>query len=280
MPVGSIIAILSEEGDDISSAAIEALLAEANDPTDAPASEAATPSPPAPTPAASAPPPPPAQEQQPVKPAAAVKTESAPPATEESLSARPVILASPLAKRMALEQGIALSKVKGTGPGGRIIKVDIESYKPEVVAPPAAAPVAVASSEATSAPASASIPAAAKSVSTALYTDTPVSTMRRVIASRLTESKSTIPHYYLTVEVNMDRVNKLRAVFNTAAKSAEANGGVKDGVKAGVKLSVNDFIVKASAMALQDVPEANSGWHGDFVRQCVLSCLPSIFTFH
>lgn len=92
--------------------------------------------------------------------------------------------------------------------------------------------------------------------------------MRRVIASRLTESKSTIPHYYLTVEVNMDRVNKLRAVFNAAAKAAEAiNGGVKDGVKAGVKLSVNDFIVKASALALQDVPEANTGWHGDFVRQ-------------
>lgn len=67
----------------------------------------------------------------------------------------------------------------------------------------------------------------------------------------------------------MDRVNKLREVFNSAAKLAEASGGVKDGVKGGVKLSVNDFIVKASALALIDVPEANSGWHGEFVRQCV-----------
>lgn len=91
--------------------------------------------------------------------------------------------------------------------------------------------------------------------------------MRRVIASRLTESKTGTPHYYLTVEVNMDRVIKLREVFNSAAKQAEAAGGVKDGVKGGVKLSVNDFIVKASALALQDVPEANSGWHGDFVRE-------------
>ena len=92
--------------------------------------------------------------------------------------------------------------------------------------------------------------------------------MRKIIASRLSESKSTIPHYYLTTEVNMDRVNKLRAVFNGAAKSAETvSGGVKDGVKSGVKLSVNDFIVKACASALQDVPEVNSGWHGDFVRR-------------
>lgn len=91
--------------------------------------------------------------------------------------------------------------------------------------------------------------------------------MRRTIASRLTESKNGAPHYYLSAEINMDRVNKLREVFNAAAKSAEAAGSLKDGVKGGTKLSVNDFIVKASSLALQDVPEVNSGWHGDFVRQ-------------
>jgi pyruvate dehydrogenase E2 component (dihydrolipoamide acetyltransferase) len=167
-----------------------------------------------------------------------------------------VILASPLAKRLALEQGIPLSKIKGTGPDGRIIKADIESYKPS------SAPAA--SSSQSSAPASASAPSSASA-----HTDTPVSNMRRTIASRLAESKNGAPHYYLTAEINMDRVTKLREVFNSAAKKAEQAGGVKDGVKGGVKLSFNDFIVKASALALQDVPEVNSGWHGDFVRQCV-----------
>lgn len=157
-----------------------------------------------------------------------------------------------MAKRLALEQGVPLAQVKGTGPEGRILKEDVEKFKSSS-----------ASSSSASAPAQASSAPAAG----AQYVDTPASNMRKVIASRLTESKSTIPHYYLTVEVNMDRVNKLRQAFNTAAKSADVAGAQKDGVKAGVKLSVNDFIVKASALALQDVPEANSGWHGDFIRQ-------------
>jgi pyruvate dehydrogenase E2 component (dihydrolipoamide acetyltransferase) len=241
------------------------LLAEASDPTDAPpehASEASKipeevkPEPtPTSTPTPSAP-----------VPAPTVASTPSPAAPTPLLLSTDRILASPLAKRLALEQGIPLAKVRGTGPGGRIIRVDIESYTPEVIA--AVAPPTTIAAVPTPAFTSAPIPPTSKSVSSASYTDTPVTNMRRVIASRLTESKSTIPHYYLTVEVNMDRVNKLRAVFNAAAKAAEAiNGGVKDGVKAGVKLSVNDFIVKASALALQDVPEANSGWHGDFVRQ-------------
>lgn len=89
--------------------------------------------------------------------------------------------------------------------------------------------------------------------------------MRKVIASRLLESKQTVPHYYLTAEINMDRVMKLRELFNKAASASDK--GSKDGVKAGTKLSVNDFVVKASAIALQDVPEANSSWMGDFIRQ-------------
>ncbi|GAA5944407.1 uncharacterized protein JCM15063_000945 [Sporobolomyces koalae] len=233
--VGSPVAILGEEGDDFSESAINALVAESSE---APKKEEA-------------------KEEKPKEEPKKEESKKEEPKKEtpkksgglELSTDRPVILATPMAKRLALEQGVPLAQVKGTGPEGRILKEDVEKFKSS-------------SASASAAPAQASAaPAAAQ------YVDTPASNMRKVIASRLTESKSTIPHYYLTVEVNMDRVNKLRQAFNTAAKSADAAGAQKDGVKAGVKLSVNDFIVKASALALQDVPEANSGWHGDFIRQ-------------
>ncbi|ORY78825.1 2-oxoacid dehydrogenases acyltransferase-domain-containing protein [Leucosporidium creatinivorum] len=237
--VGSIAAILGEEGDDVSAEAIEALLKEGGEEK---APEAKTEE----KPAAEKP-----QAKEDSKPAAPKEEKK----SEKSLSPsenRTIIFASPIAKRIALEQGIPLSQIKGTGPEGRILKSDVEKYKPSAAA----------------APSSSSAPAGASSASSSsTYTDTPVSNMRRTIASRLTESKNGAPHYYLTAEINMDRVNKLREVFNAAAKSAEAAGSLKDGVKSGTKLSVNDFIVKASALALQDVPEVNSGWHGDFVRQ-------------
>ena len=89
------------------------------------------------------------------------------------------------------------------------------------------------------------------------FIDLPVSSIRGVIAKRLLESKTTIPHYYLTVDVNMDQVVKLRARFN------------KELEKEGVKLSVNDFIIKASAMACKKVPEANSAWMDTVIRQYV-----------
>ncbi|GAA5836259.1 hypothetical protein JCM3766R1_003470 [Sporobolomyces carnicolor] len=234
--VGSPVAILGEEGDDFSEAAINALVAEASE--EAPKKEEVKEEKPKEE-----------KKEEPKKTES--KKESAPKKSGglELSTDRPVILATPMAKRLALEQGVPLAQVKGTGPEGRILKEDVEKFK--------------SSSASASAPAqAASAPAAG-----AQYVDTPASNMRKVIASRLTESKQTIPHYYLTVEVNMDRVNKLRQAFNTAAKSADVAGAQKDGVKAGVKLSVNDFIVKASALALQDVPEANSGWHGDFIRQ-------------
>ncbi|GAA6010019.1 hypothetical protein JCM11491_005832 [Sporobolomyces phaffii] len=234
--VGSPVAILGEEGDDFSESAINALVAESSE--EAPKKEEA-------------------KEEKPKEEPKKEESKKETPKKESSKKSgglelstdRPVILATPMAKRLALEQGVPLSKVKGTGPEGRILKEDVEKFK--------------SSSASASAPAQAS----AAPVAGAQYVDTPASNMRKVIASRLTESKSTIPHYYLTVEVNMDRVNKLRQAFNTAAKSADVAGAQKDGVKAGVKLSVNDFIVKASALALQDVPEANSGWHGEFIRQ-------------
>jgi pyruvate dehydrogenase E2 component (dihydrolipoamide acetyltransferase) len=115
------------------------------------------------------------------------------------------------------------------------------------LAQPAAA--ATTTSAAPSAPAY-----APQSATGEAYTDIPATNMRKIIASRLTESKQQLPHYYLTVEINMDKTNKLRQVLNTAA----------DGK---YKLSVNDFIVKAAALSLKKVPEANAAWQGDFIRQ-------------
>ena len=254
IPVGTSVAILGEEGDSADAAAIAKLLAEDGTTAPEPKKEEAAPT-----------------EEKKVEAVATTPAPTAPKAASSQPSGdRSIIFASPVAKRLALEQGIPLGQIKGSGPGGRIIKADIDSYKPAAAS---AAPAPAAKASSAPAPASSSSSSTAPASAGVAYTDTPVSNMRRVIASRLTESKSGTPHYYLTVEVNMDRVAKLREVFNSAAKAAEAAGGVKDGVKGGVKLSVNDFIVKASALALQDVPEANSGWHGDFIRQCVL--LPS-----
>lgn len=143
-----------------------------------------------------------------------------------------------------MERGIPLSKVKGSGPNGRIIRDDVEKYQPSAAA---AAPT-------TSAPTSG---AAAPAAPSSDYTDIPVTNMRRVIGQRLTQSKQEVPHYYLTMDINMDKVLKLREVFNKTL-------GEKD---KSAKLSVNDFIVKASACALSDVPEANSAWLGEVIRQ-------------
>lgn len=154
------------------------------------------------------------------------------------------IFASPIAKKIALERGIPLAKIKGTGPSGRIIREDVEKYQ----APAAAAP---------SAPA----PGAAPPVPSSEYIDLPVSNMRRVIGSRLTQSKQEVPHYYLTVDINMDKVLKLRELFNKSL-------GEKD---KSAKLSVNDFVLKAVALALADVPEANSAWLGETIRQYAIS---------
>lgn len=200
------------------------------------------------------------------------KEESKPaPKKEESKSSesssagpesRDVIFASPIAKRMALDRGIPLSQVKGTGPNGRIIKADIENYKPSAGASSSGKGSGAPPSSTQMPPGS---PPAKDMTVPLAYEDVPASNMRKVIAARLTESKQNTPHYYLTAEINMDRVLKLRELFNKAAGAAEK--GSKDGVKSGMKLSVNDFVVKASAIALQDVPEVNSAWMGDFIRQ-------------
>jgi pyruvate dehydrogenase E2 component (dihydrolipoamide acetyltransferase) len=170
--------------------------------------------------------------------------------SKRELEAGQRIFASPIAKKIALEKGIPLAKIQGTGPLGRIIREDVEKYKP---------------SSPTSASATATtvqLPAAALQVD---YVDTPVSNMRRTIGSRLTQSKQEIPHYYLTVDIDMGKVLKLREVFNKTLSEKD------------LKLSVNDFVVKAVACALADVPEANSAWLGEVIRTYVLPASVHIF---
>lgn len=221
MQVGSLIAVLAEEGDDLSTADKFAS-DNASEPTQEAPKEEKTPEAPK-------------QESKPEPTESKPKSESKP---ELSSGAR--IFASPIAKKIALERGIPLGQIKGSGPAGRIIREDVEKYK--TPAPSASA----SSTPATSTGSSAQLPE---------YTDTPVSNMRRVIGARLTQSKQELPHYYVTVDINMDKVLKLREVFN------------KTLAEKGAKLSVNDFIVKAVALALKDVPEANSAWLGEVIRQ-------------
>ncbi|KAI7890484.1 pyruvate dehydrogenase complex dihydrolipoamide acetyltransferase [Mucor mucedo] len=197
------------------------------------------------------------------------KTESAPTESksEATSSHGGRVLASPLARKIADERGLDISLVKGTGHSGIVTKDDVEGYKAPA---PAAAGAPAPASASTSAPAPAQIPSAyaPQGVSGAAYTDIPTTSMRKIIASRLTESKQSVPHYYVTVEINMDKTNKLREVLN---KSAEGK----------YKLSVNDFVIKASALALKQVPEVNAAWQGDFIRQynsadiCVAVATPS-----
>jgi pyruvate dehydrogenase E2 component (dihydrolipoamide acetyltransferase) len=157
------------------------------------------------------------------------------------------IKASPLAKKLAADKGIDLTKVNGSGDNGRITKKDIDSYVPA----PAKAPEA---------PAKAASPAAAKAAPVASFvangqeghTDVPLTQMRKTIARRLGESKFSAPHFYLTMEINMDNAITSRAAMNEVSP---------------VKISFNDMIIKACAMALRQHPDVNSSWMGDFIRQ-------------
>lgn len=161
------------------------------------------------------------------------------------------VFASPAARRVAGEQGVSLEGIQGTGPNSRILAADV---KEQGAVAKAAAPAAAAAPKA----AAAAAPSMAAS-SAGDYTDIPHSNVRRVIASRLSQSKQTIPHYYLSVDVQMDAVNKLRGELNAAL---EKTGGDKP-----AKLSVNDFIIKASALACRKVPAANSSWQDNSIRQ-------------
>ena len=160
-------------------------------------------------------------------------------------------IASPLARRIAHLLAVDLAGVKGSGPHGRIVKADVEAAA-------AKAPVLAATAAAAPAPAPASPPLAATAALPP--TDVPfetvkLSNMRKTIARRLTESKTQVPHFYLTVDVQLDALLKLRADLN---KSLESRG---------IKLSVNDLLVKAQGLALMEVPDANVSFAGDSLRK-------------
>lgn len=189
------------------------------------------------------------------EPAEETKTESttttsSPAPTAESSSDESRVKASPLAKSMAADAGIDISKVEGSGTHGRVVKRDIEAamqQQSEAVPAPTEAPAAPVQ-ETPSAPA---VPAFSFSGEDS-YDEIPVTQMRKVIARRLGESKFSAPHFYLTIEVNMGKAMKWRKDMNAVAPT---------------KISFNDLVVKAAAVALKTNPAVNSSWMGDTIRR-------------
>ena len=184
---------------------------------------------------------------------AAVAVAAAPaPAASKTDGKR--VFASPLARRIAAEKGIDLSAVAGSGPHGRIVRADVEGLSAGTAkaAAPATAPAPAAPAPAPSAaPTGPSAEAVMKMYADCSYDEVPLDGMRRTIAARLSEAKQTIPHFYLRREVKLDALMAFRGQLNKQLESR------------GVKLSVNDFIIKACALALQTVPDANAVWAGD-----------------
>ena len=243
VPVNQVIAVLAGEGEDVKAAAAGASSAApapkpqaaAAPKTEAPKTEA--PKADAPKPASSA-----------ASAAAAPKPQTAAPQTSPSGDR---VFASPLARRLAKEAGIEVSRIQGSGPHGRIIARDVEGAKSGKGMKPAGAPSAAPSA-----------PAIAPSMSDAQvralfeegsYEVVPHDGMRRTIAQRLTQSMQTIPHFYLTMDCNIGKLLAAREEINAAAPKD------KDG-KPVYKLSVNDFVLKALALALQRIPDANVSW--------------------
>jgi len=236
--VNALIAVLAAEGEDVKAAASGAGSAPKAEAAPAPKAEAAP---------AAAQPAPAAAEPAAAAPAAA-------PAAPASSGNR--TFSSPLARRLAKEAGIDLSAVSGSGPHGRVVKSDIEAAVAgagaKAPAAAAAAPQAAAAAPA-AAPKGASEEAVLKLFEEGSYELVPHDNMRKTIARRLVESKQTVPHFYVTVDCELDALMALRAQLNDAAPKS------KDGAPA-YKLSVNDMVIKALALALRDVPDANVSW--------------------
>ena len=184
-----------------------------------------------------------AEATAPVAQAVATATTTAAAAVSSAVSvdSNGRLKASPLAKKIAAEKGIDLHQIQGSGDGGRIIKSDIDNYKP--IADPAAATSTAAEPAKTIAP---SVPAGVVS-----FDEVPVSQMRKIIAKRLAESKFSAPHFYLTMAINMDKAVESRAKMNEVST---------------VKISFNDMVLKACALALKQHPKINSSWLGDKIR--------------
>lgn len=222
VPVNDVIAVLLEDGED--SSAIDGFLANDNNDSVAPAAE------------------PKAPEAAPVS-ASAPSASPATPAPTSDKGGR--IFASPLARRIAADKGVDLAGLTGTGPRGRIVKADVENAKATPANAPAAASRPVASGP------------DARQLADMLgmeYEAIPNNNIKKVTAQRLTESKQTIPHFYLSVDCQLDNLLAARKTLN-----AQGEGEYK--------LSVNDFIIKANAMALKSYPAANVAWTDDALLQ-------------
>jgi len=177
----------------------------------------------------------------PAAPAAPEAAATAPAAAAEAAPAAASgerVLSSPAARKIANDHGVEIGGIAGTGPKGRIIKADVLDF--------------VANAESAAAEVTQAAPAPPAAAASPNYTDLPLNQMRKVVANKLTHSKTTVPHYYVTVDVNMDKLIALRKELNAAQDT---------------KISVNDFVMKASALSMAKVPEVNSQWNGDFIRQ-------------
>ncbi|MDP2189034.1 MAG: pyruvate dehydrogenase complex dihydrolipoamide acetyltransferase [Sphingobacteriaceae bacterium] len=214
VPVNAIIAIIGKEGEDI-----KALIASESAPDEAKTeakAEAAPAKEAAPAPAAKA-------------EAAPVAAPAAAPAPVGASSDDDRLKASPLARKIAEDKGIDLRALSGSGDGGRIVKRDLDNYTPAAASAPSFAPV----------------------MGQEKYTEVAVSQMRKTIARRLAESKFSAPHFYLTIDIDMDKAMAARTQINEVASA---------------KVSFNDMVIKASALALRKHPKINSSWLGDKIR--------------
>jgi len=238
-PVGSLIGVIADPADDISAMIAEAAAAGAA-PAPASAAPAALPTAPAPPPArlpASAGAGPPALAPAPPSPAT-VATHA--PAAPEGAAGR--VKSSPLARAMAAERNIPLAAVPGSGPGGRVVKRDIEAYAAAPARPAPQVPAAAGRVPATGASGGPPAPSVTPGQ------EIPLSSMRKTIARRLSESKFQAPHFYVTVEIDMDAA--------VAAREQLQRG-------AGTKISFNDLVVRACALALRSFPTVNASWAGE-----------------
>ena len=193
---------------------------------------------------------------EPARPAAPIAAPEPAPAMPPASAAERGngrIFASPLARRMAQQAGLDLAAIRGSGPQGRVVKSDIEAALSAARAAPAARPV-----QPTAAPQAA--PTVARVLSkervaalagNAPYTERPLTAMRRVIARRLTEAKQTVPHFYLTIDCEIDELLKIRGELNTKSDA--------------YRISVNDFVIRAAALALRQVPAANASWSDEAI---------------
>lgn len=212
VPVNAIIAIIGKEGEDIKGLiASESAPAAAKEEA-APAKEAA-----------------PAAKAETAAPAPVAAPAAAAPAPVAASSDDDRLKASPLARKIAEDKGIDLRALSGSGDGGRIVKRDLDNYTPTAAGTPSFAPV----------------------MGQEKYTEVAVSQMRKTIARRLAESKFSAPHFYLTIDIDMDKAMAARTQINEVASA---------------KVSFNDMVIKASALALRKHPKINSSWLGDKIR--------------